>query len=82
MLPKSHLLQNTEALHTTQLGELRIKKNLSLTAPDPVQWCKDFITSPDAEITKQGKNFYITRQNITVTVNARSFTIITAHKNK
>ena len=81
MTPKTHLLQNLENLHTTALGALRITKNLSLT-DDPVQWCKAFIISPEAEITRQGKNFYITRQNITVTVNAHSYTIITAHKNK
>ena len=80
--PKTHLLQNLDNLHTTELGALRITKNLSLTDPDPVQWCKEFITSPNAEITKQGKNFYISHGNITITVNARSFTIITAHKIK
>ena len=78
----THLLQSLDNLHTTALGALRITKNLSLTDIDHVQWCKTFIISPTAEITRQGKNFYITDQSITVTVNAHSFIIITAHKNK
>ena len=82
MSPENDLVENLDKLHTTPLGVLRITKNLSLTDNDPVQWCRDFITAPDAEITRQGKNFYITDKNITVTVNARSYTIITAHKNK
>ena len=81
MSPENDLVNNLDKLHTTDLGALRITKNLTLTN-DPVQWCKAFITSPNAEITRQGKNFYITNQNITVTVNAHSFTVITAHKNK
>ena len=81
MTNEPELVQNLDKLHTTPLGALRITKNLSIT-DDPVQWCKAFITSPAAEITRQGKNFYITAQNITVTVNAHSYTIITAHKNK
>ena len=75
------LPENLDKLHTTALGALRITRNLSLTDTDPVQWCKAFITSPAAKITRQGKNFYITDQHITITVNAHSYTIITAHKN-
>ena len=78
--PENDLVQNLDKLHTTPLGALRITKNLSLADPDPVQWCRDFIASPNADITRQGKNFYITDQNITVTVNAHSYTVITAHK--
>ena len=82
MSPENDLVENLDNLHTTELGALRITKNLSLTDPDSVQWCKEFITSPNAEITRQGKNFYISHGNITITVNAHSFTVITAHKNK
>ena len=82
MTEEHELIQNLDRLHTTALGALRITKNLSITDTDPVQWCKDFITAPAAEITRQGKNFYITDQGMTVTVNANSYTIITAHKNK
>lgn len=82
MTPENDLIQNLDKLHTTALGALRITKNLSLADVDPVQWCKDFIASPTAEITRQGKNFYITDQSCTITVNAHSYTIITAHKNK
>lgn len=82
MATENDLVENLDKLHTTALGALRITKNLTLTDSDPVQWCRDFIASPSADITRQGKNFYITDKNITVTVNAHSYTVITAHKNK
>ncbi|MDR2952402.1 MAG: DUF3781 domain-containing protein [Treponema sp.] len=31
---------------------------------------------------KKGKNWYVSFENCILTVNARSFTIITAHKNR
>lgn len=82
MTSETNLFENLDKLHTTALGALRITKNLSLTDAEPVQWCKAFIASPAAKITRQGKNFYITNQHITITVNANSFTIITAHKKR
>ena len=76
------LLEIIEMLHTTPMGADRIRKNLSLETADPVKWCIDLIKSDNALIEKKGKNYYITAKNCVITVNAGSFTIITAHKSK
>lgn len=66
-------------LHTTLLGIERIKKNLNLDFDNVVEWCKNAILQSQV-IFKKGKNWYIKIDNITLTVNAHSYTIITAHK--
>ncbi len=58
------------------------KKNLSLDEVDVVEWCKSKIMSEKAKISKQGKNWYISVEGCIITVNAGSYTIITAHKEK
>ena len=76
------LLTNLDKLHTTDLGILRIRKNLSLDAEDVVSWCKDKIAAENADITRKGKNWYIAVDGCMITVNAYSYTIITAHRKK
>lgn len=76
------LLMNLDKIHTTDLGVLRIKRNLFLDADDVVKWCKEKISSPNADITRKGKNWYITVDGCIITINAYSYTIITAHKGK
>ncbi len=76
------LLHNIEKVHTTDLGVVRISKNLSLSNVDVVEWCKDKILDKNALITRQGKNWYVLIDNIKITVNAHSYTIITVHKIK
>lgn len=78
----NELLDNIDKLHTTKLGILRIKKNLSLETDDIVNWCKAKIISSHATIIRKGKNWYINVDSCTLTVNAYSYTIITAHKDK
>lgn len=78
---KNTLLQNLDKLHTTDLGIIRIQKNIQL-ATDVINWCKDKINSPFATITKRGKNFYIDVDNFIITVNSYSYTVITVHKVK
>ena len=73
------LLSNLDKLHTTPMGEERIKKNLRLEAEDIVGYCRDKILAPDCKIYKDGKNWYCQTDNIKITVNASSYTIITAH---
>jgi len=75
------MLTRIDELHTTPMGAERIKRNLSIDC-DPVQWCKAAILNPEAEITRQGKNYYITAKGAVIIVNAHSFTIITAHRIK
>jgi len=75
------LLTNLEKIHTTELGLERIRKNLGLMDVDPVAWCKDKIREASS-IVKRGKNWYADTDSATITINATSFTIITAHKAK
>lgn len=44
------------------------------------KWCKDKISSDNAVITGNGKNWYVNIDACIITVNAYSYTIITAHK--
>ena len=76
------LIENLEILHTTELGVLRIKRNLGLEVADIVAWCREKIESPTSSITRKGKNWYVTTKECIITVNAHSYTIITAHKIK
>lgn len=67
-------------LHTTDMGTERIKRNINLDCNDVVLWCRQKIMDKDAVIVRQGKNWYIRIAGCEITVNAKSYTIITAHK--
>ncbi len=84
MNAENELQKNLDKLHTTELGVERIKRNLSLDEGinDVVSWCKTKISSADAMITRNGKNWYVNVDHCIITVNAYSYTIITAHKEK
>ena len=82
MNTNSDLLQNLDKLHTTGMGIERIKRNLSLHTEDAVDYCKNKILLSHAVITRNGKNWYVDVDDIVITVNAYSYTIITAHKKK
>lgn len=75
----NELLKNLDKLHTTELGIVRIKRNLSLETDDAVEWCRKQINYPNAVIAKKGKNWYVNANGCIITVNAYSYTIITAH---
>lgn len=78
----NELLDNLDKLHTTELGVIRIKRNLSLDADDVVEWCREKIGSGNGVITRNGKNWYVNTDGCIITVNAYSYTVITAHKSK
>ncbi len=78
----NELLKNLKQLHTTELGVARIKRNLSLETDDVIEWCKDKINADNAVITRKGKNWYVNADGCIITVNAYSYTVITAHKEK
>lgn len=78
----NELLKNLNKLHTTESGIKRIKRNLSLDTDNVADWCKNEISSANAVITRKGKNWYVNADNYIITVNASSYTIITAHKEK
>ena len=69
---------NPDKLHTTELGAERIKRNLNLQIDDIVLWCKESVKQAD-NIIRWGKNFYVYRSGVAITINAKSNTIITAH---
>ncbi len=73
------LLGNIQLIHTTPMGAERIRRNLKIEG-DAVEYCRDKILSPDARITREGKNWYVCVEGCIITVNASSYTIITAHK--
>lgn len=75
------LQANLDKIHTTELGAERIRKNLSLGEDDVVAWCKRQIENPET-ITRTGKNWYVRGAGFVITVNAYSYTIITAHPDK
>lgn len=79
MNTENDLLRNLNKVHTTELGVERIKRNLSLDTDDVVEWCKTKINSENAVITRNGKNWYVNAAHYIITVNAYSYTIITAH---
>ena len=73
------LIGNIDRLHTTPMGVNRIKRNLKLDIDDAVSYCKNLIWNPQCRIARQGKNWYCEVGKTRITVNAYSYTIITAH---
>ncbi len=79
---KEILLQNINKIHTTEMGIDRIKNNLKLDTNDVVEFCKSKVLDKKSNIYKQGKNWYCEIDNIKITINSYSYTIITAHIKK
>ena len=76
------LIQNIDKLHTTEMGAARIKRNCEIETDDVVPWCKERLLEKTTKIQIKGKNWYAAAGNYIITVNAYSYTIITAHKAK
>lgn len=74
------LLANLDKIHTTELGEERLIKNLKLANKNPVRYVKELLKNPKSHIYKKGKNYYSEYNHIRLTINAKTFTVITAHK--
>ena len=70
------LLNNIDKVHTTSMGIDRIKKNINI---DDIDYLKELIKDKNCNIYKQGKNYYCEINNIKITINSYSYTIITAH---
>ena len=75
----NNLINNIDKIHTTKLGVERIKKNININC-DVVSYIKEIILNNDTNIYKKGKNYYCEYNNIIITINSYSYTIITAHK--
>ena len=80
MEDKKILLDNIAKIHTTEMGVDRIKRNLKIDTVDVVEYCKNKMLDKNCNIYKQGKNWYCEVENIKITINSYSYTIITAHK--
>lgn len=80
-MDKQILIDNIDLVHTTEMGIDRIKRNLKIDTNDVVAYCKQKILNKDCKIYRQGKNWYCEIDDIKITVNAYSYTIITAHLN-
>lgn len=81
-MDKEILLSNIDKIHTTEMGIDRIKKNLNLDTNDVVEYCKNKVLNKNCNINKQGKNWYCEIDNMIITINSYSYTIITAHIKK
>lgn len=75
------LIANIDKIRTTKLGAQRIQRNLSIQS-DSVAYCIKEVLKYKHNITRKGKNYYVTTDDAIITINASSFTIITAHKIK
>ena len=76
---KKILFDNIDKIHTTEIGIDRIRKNLKIDTKDVVVYCKNKVMDKNCNIYKQGKNWYCEVDNIKITINSYSYTIITAH---
>lgn len=79
MNDKKILLDNIDKIRTTKMGVDRIKRNLKIDSDDVVKYCKNKMLDKKCNIYKQGKNWYCEVENIKITINSYSYTIITAH---
>ena len=57
----------------------RIRRNLKIDTIDVVEYCKNKVLDKNCNIYKQGKNWYCEVENIKITINSYSYTIITAY---
>lgn len=78
---KENLVDKVKYIHTTEMGKNRIKKNLGLQE-DVVKYCQKKVLDSHSKIYQKGKNWYCETEKETITINAKSLTIITAHRRK
>ncbi len=78
---RNDLIDNIDRLHSTEMGAERIRRNLGLSE-DPVEWCRLKIVDKEAIMNLKGKNWYVCIDGCVIRVNAGSYTIITAHREK
>ena len=76
---KNELLKNLGKLKITLNGAIKIRRNLGVNSLNAVEWCKTQIMSKNSTVRREGKNYYVKANGYEITINASSFTIITAH---
>lgn len=75
----NELMKNISKIHTTKMGILRISNNLNIDSNKVVDYCKKVVLDCNSKIYKKGKNWYCENNNIKITINSSTYTIITAH---
>ena len=75
----SDLIPNLDKIRTTDLGIVRIKRNLDMQTNDIIFWCREAVKNADI-IFGLGKNWYVYGDGVVITINSHSYTVITAHK--
>lgn len=82
-MEKHILVQHLEQIHTTALGEERIRKHLGLSKEeDVIAYCRSKLQDPQCQFIRKGKNWYAKIDHIVMTIHAKRYTIITAHQEK
>lgn len=81
-MEKQNLLKNQNQIHTTSMGVQRILRNLNLVDINVITYCINKIKQENCFVYIKGKNYYCKVENIVITINRYSYTIITAHKVK
>ena len=79
MEDKKILLDNIDKIHTTEMGIERIKRNLKIDQTDVVEYCPHHVLKDTCPISRHGKTWYCEVDNLKITINSSSYTIITAH---
>ena len=72
--------KNIKKIHTTELGEKRIRKNVLEDISDVIEWIKNKVSDSNAIISKIGKNWYVSIDYYIITINASNYCTITVHK--
>ena len=79
--PKELLLKHLDEIHNTELGIKRIYRNIGLYDTEILTEIEDALTihSYDTTVIRKGKNYYVRYRDVEYTINASSYTVITAH---
>ena len=72
------VISNIDKIHTTRLGEERIKRNLKIDG-EVINYVKKTLLDVDSVIYKKGKNYYCQLSNVVITINSYNYSVITAH---
>ena len=75
--PKEEMLNRVEELHTTPMGYIRIN-SIFQKDDECISYIKEILKDPSTDVIRLGKNYYLYCKDYIVTINASSFTIITA----
>ena len=78
--PKEVLKNHIPLIHNTELGEERINKNTGLYPDEILSEIKDalIVNTNLSEVKRIGKNYYLKYRDVEFTINASSYTVITA----